>query len=145
MFRIGHHIALSTSSIAMDRGNGKNFVSGPTYYHVSHAQDFVTYYGLDEVGPLTSILDWVARWDGNEEDCLAARAFELIKARLKCDILSAYADFIKKLMITGCLESDVRCIKGAVEKCMDAGATPLACMQLILTTMTAQEASAIGW
>jgi hypothetical protein len=129
-------------------------------YHVLQAQPFVDHYKLDRLSLLGSNDDVYLKWcDSVEEvdgatgrDCLAARAVELITLRmleppdeLKWNMLNLMGEHVKALAMHGSLESDARGIRAAVDKCIEDGATPLACMELVLKTMTVNEASYIGW
>jgi hypothetical protein len=129
-------------------------------YHVLQAQAFVDHYKLDQLSLLGSNDDLYLKWCDSVEkvvgvfgrDCLAARAVELITLRmleppdeLKWDMLNLMGEHVKVLAIKGVLESDARGMRAAVDKCIEDGATPLACMELVLNTMTVNEASYIGW
>lgn len=143
----------------MEHDNNKRRVSAEVY-HVSQAQELVDHYKLNELPRLESRRSIYDQWcDSVEEvdeasgrECLAARAVELITLpmfvppdELKWYMLDILGDHVKVLAMDGSLESDARGMRAAVDKCIEDGATPLACMQLVLKTMTANEASFIGW
>ena len=146
----------------MEHDNKKRRVSAveAEAYHVCQAQDFVDQYKLNELLRLGSHSDICSEWGESVEEvdgalgreCLAARAVELIALqmfeppeKLKWEMLALMGERVKMFAMAGVLESDARGMRAAVDKCIEDGATPLACMQLILKTMTAKEAAYIGW
>lgn len=115
------------------------------------AQSFVEHYRLGEVRTHPSTYDYSLC--GRIDDHLAARAVELIAMRsttttardLKCKMFYALHEKMEGLRCTGHLESDTSLIFAEVNKCVDDGATPIACMTLVLSVMTGGEAVWMGW
>jgi hypothetical protein len=139
----------------MDHASNNGPVAADGEYDVSQARDFVEHYRLND---FTTCSAWfIALGDGEDEtfcrDCLATRAMEMIELRtmesdierLRWKMLNRMGDTFRLVLGEGELESDPREAPAAVDKCLAAGATPLACMELILSTMTADEAGFAGW
>jgi hypothetical protein len=78
-------------------------------------------------------------------EMIELRTMESDIGRLLRKMLNRLGDTFAVALGEGWLESDPREAPDAVEKCLEAGATPLACMELILSTMTADEAGFAGW
>jgi hypothetical protein len=132
---------------------------------VTYAAAFVTRYRLDAIPQADystgSYANWGAGFAGedwandaaNADLCVAARAAELLilqkpndtRESLRDKMLNRMCANAVLLIRNGVLESDVRGLRDAVEECITAGATPLACMRLVLETTTPREAAHLGW
>ena len=137
----------------------------PSTPAVAYAADFVSRYRLDAI-PLAdyaagTYANWGAGFAGedwandaaNADLCVAARAAELLtlqkpddtRETLRAKIMDRMCSNACLLIRNGVLESDVRGLRDAVDACITAGATPLACMRLVLETTTPREAAHLGW
>lgn len=137
----------------------------PSTPAVAYAADFVSRYRLDAIPQADYAAGTYANWGtgfsgedwandaANAELCIAARAAELLTLQKPDDTRESLRDKMLNRMCAnavllirnGVLESDVRGLRDAVEACITEGATPLACMRLVLETTTPREAAHLGW
>lgn len=141
---------------------------------VSHAAAFVDKYKIADAPRyfIQNVSDWHEKWVGlwapkdwadNEDmdemgrECLASLAAELLVLsfqfrcgeKLKSKMIEHVKRHLACLKLAAAPNSNLRAcvspIDAAVEDCVDAGATPLACMEVALKVMTVAEAAYIGW